>query len=90
VRWRNPHFWLHFIVGCFITYCFLAVVAGFVGLHTSLSDGLGIPVWLVVSAMILLSLVSGFEFARQRTRPIETRGFPVNFPNKDATQNTRL
>jgi len=61
---------------------FVGILATCAGLYTSLYRRLDVPVWVIVVAVNVLALVSGWEYARQHTRPPDTRGFPVE-PKSD-------
>ena len=70
-------------VGWLVTACFVGVLAGCAGLYTNLYRRLDVPVWVIVVVVNGLAFVSGWEFARQRTRPPQTHGFPVEPKSND-------
>jgi hypothetical protein len=78
---------VNLVAGWLITAAFVGVVASCAGLYTSMHRPFDLPVWAIVLAVNLLAFVSGWEFARQRTRPPDTRGSPVRLKSdKDTTE----
>ena len=47
-------------------------------MYASLYRRLDMPVWLIVAMVNVLAVLSGWEFARQRVRRVELRGFPID------------
>jgi len=80
--WHRASFWAHLFLGWLVTVAFVGILATCAGLYTSLYRRLDVPVWVIVVAVNVLALVSGWEYARQHTRPPDTRGFPVE-PKSD-------
>lgn len=87
VDWHRPSFWGNLFVGWLVTGCFVGVLAACAGLYTSLYRKLDVPLWAIVVAVNLLGFISGWEFARQRTRPPDTRGFPVESKSDDGVKS---